>query len=231
MLYGADVPGPPSVPDVAGPESPRLPAPLQPTLDPDVDPEYPDLDGVDLTGARLTFPEARTMTVLRSRLVACELDDTEAALDATDATFDDMDLTGRRIQDLRRVRFTRCRLGGVDLGESHFRDVHFDGCVLDLASLRAATVERVTISGGRMVGIDLSGSQLTDVVLAGVGLADVTLDGARFERVDLTGADLSRVTDLASLRGAIIGEAQAVGLAPLLARAAGIHVAPAGESA
>ena len=169
--------------------------------------------------------------MLRSRLVACEIDDTEAALDATDATFVDIDLTGRRIQDLRRVRFTRCRLGGIDLGEGHLRDVHFDGCVLDLASLRAATLERVTITGGRMVGIDLSGTQLTDVVLADVGLAEVTLDGARFERVDLTGADLGGVTDLATPAGAIIGAAQAVGLAPLLARAAGIHVAPAGESA
>ena len=198
---------------------------MQSTLDPDIDPEFPDLDGVVLTGSTLAFPAARTMSVLRSRLVGCHVDDaTDATLDATDAAFEDMDLTGRRIDGLRRVSFTRCRLGGVDLGDAHLRDVRFDECVLDLASARGATLERVTISGGRIEGLDLTGATLSDATIAGVELAEVALDGARLERVDLTGADLTGVVDLSTLRGAVVSQVQAISLAARLARAAGISV-------
>ena len=225
VLYGSAVAGAPIDPEAATPQPPHLPDRLQSTLDPDIDPDFPDLEGVDLTGTTLTYPAARTVSVLRSRLVGCQVDDaTDATFDATDAVFEDMDLTGRRIDGLRRVSFVRCRLGGVDLGEAHLRDVRFDDCVLDLASMRSAILERVTVRGGRITGVDLTGSRLSDVILTEVALTEVTLDGARLEHVDLTGADISAIVDLSALRGATINDVQAITLAARLARAAGIRV-------
>lgn len=178
----------------------------------------------DLDGIELAFPEARTITVVRSTLTACGIAaSTTAALDAADTTFVDCDLTGRSIDALTRVAFVRCRLGGADLGDIRLRDVHFDGCVLDLASLRGAQLERVEVRGGRLDGLDLSGARLVDVTID-ASLADVTLDGCRLERVDLTAAELSSVTDLTAIRGATISESQAVALSLRLARAAGLRV-------
>ncbi|MGK2929135.1 MAG: pentapeptide repeat-containing protein [Acidimicrobiales bacterium] len=195
-------------------------------LDPDIDPDFPDVVDVDLHGVALEFPAARTITVLRSTLTECHVGaDTNAALDAADTAFVDCDLTGRTVESLTRVTLVRCRLGGADFGDARLRDVRFDGCVLDLASLRGAQLERVDLRGGRVDGLDLSGARLLDVTME-VSLAEVTLDGCRIQRVDLTNADLSAVTDVTALRGATISETQALSLSARLARAAGLVVAP-----
>ena len=215
----------------SGATAAKLPAPPRSRrtaateIDPDLDPDFPDVVDVELSDAELSFPAARTLTILGSTLTGCRIaDDTEAALDAADTHFVDGDFTGRSVASLDRVLFTGCRLGGTDFGGTRLRDVRFDGCVLDLASMRGCRLERVHVSGGRIEGLDLSGAQLTDVTIADVSLLDVGLDGARSERVDLTSADLSDLGDVRAIRGATISEVQAVGLAVRLARAAGVHV-------
>ncbi len=218
---------PTAVPEPAPPKPPRSATNPSVGLDPDLDPEFPDIDGAALVDTELSFPMANTITVLRSHLTGGGIaPDTDAALDAVDTTFVEVDLTGRRIESFDRVVFTRCRLGGTDGGDARIRDVRFDDCVLDLASFRAATFERVEIVGGRMAEVDLSRASFADVRISGVDLSDTTLDGARLERVDLTEAVLDGVVDVTALRGATIGDVQAIALAARLARAAGIAVAP-----
>lgn len=200
--------------------------PARPTgeLD-DLDPDFPDIDGVVLDGRSVSLADARTLTVLRSRLSSCDLDvPAETTLDAQDAAFADMDLTGRRIDGMNRVVFTRCRLGGVDCSDSELRDVVFDDCVLELASLRLARLERVRIDGGRITEVDLSGARLKDVTFTGVDLGDVTWAGARLDGVDITGADVTALRDVSALRGALINEVQAISLARRLAQALGLGV-------
>lgn len=215
----------PTPPRTEDPSDPRLPSALRDQIDGDLDPQFPDLDGLDLDAVDVPFPEARTLTVLRSRIRSCALDVGDAGVDAQDAHFVDVDLSGRPFESLTRVRFERCRLTGADFGESRLRDVVFSDCALDLASLRAATLERVAIAGGRVDEADLSGARLVDVTFSQVGLAEVTLAGARLERVDVTDAAIDAVRDLRELRGAIISASQAVALAPRLARVAGLDVA------
>lgn len=190
----------------------------------DLDPQFPDLDGVAVDGGTLSYPGARTLTVLRSRIVASTLTVGEATIDAQDAVFTDVDLQGRRFEGLQRVVFERCRLTGADFGEARLRDVEFRDCALSLSSLRAATVERAVISGGTFDDVDASGARLTDVTIDQVRLSELGLGNARLERVDVSGADLSGVADLRELRGAIVSPTQATALAVRLARVAGIHV-------
>lgn len=212
-------------PEVVPPKPPKFPATLASELDPDIDPEFPDVAETEIEGMSLSFPEARTLTILRSKLTGCDLDpDTEVSLDVVDSTLIDLDLTGRTVESLCRVVLVRCRLGGADLGDAQLTDVDLDGCVLDLASMRSARLERVRLVGGRVDGLDLTGAQLTDATFEDLSLAEVALDGARLERVDLTAADLSGVVDVSTLRGATIGESQAIALSARLARAAGIAV-------
>ena len=219
--------GPPIQPPAAPPTPPRLPARLASELDPDIDPDFPDVEEVDVHGVALSFPDARTLTVVRSKLTACEIDDAdETALDATDSFLVDLDLTARTVASLTRVVLVRCRLGGADFGDAKLVDVHFDGCVLDLASMRGARLERVLLGGGRVDGLDLSGARLTDTTVVGLPLGEVTLEGTRLERVDLTEAQLDDVIEVGTIRGATISEAQAMALSVRLARAAGMSIAP-----
>lgn len=178
----------------------------------------------------MSLPGARTLSVLRSCLRRCQLElSGETTLDAQDSRFVDMDITGRRIDGLVRVRFEGCRLGGIDLGDARLRDVSFVDCVLDLASLRKATLERVVIEGGRIEGLDLTGAHLQHVAVTGTSLTGVSLDRVRCEHVDLTGADLSGVVEVASLAGCTIDEPQSIALAARFARAAGVEVVRLGD--
>lgn len=216
----------PTPPTAAEPAPPRLPAALRSSHDDDLDPQFPDLDGLDLDSESLAFDDARTFTVLRSRLTGCTLDIGEATLDAQDAHLVDLDLSGRRVEGLTRVHLERCRLTGADFGEARLRDVRFTDSALDLTSFRATTIERTVVAGGRVDEADLSAARCTDVVLAGIDVAGLRLEGARFERVDVTDAEVDAVVDLRELRGCILSPTQAVALAPRLARVAGMQVAP-----
>lgn len=209
---------------------PRPPRPTTPgaaSLEDDgLDPDFPDIEGVDLHDHTLAFPDARTLTLLRSTFRGGTIAvDAEATLDAQDAVLHDMDLTGRRIEGLVRVRFERCRLSGVDFGAARLLDVAFVDCTLELASARTTTFERVEILGGTIDGLDLTGATLTDVTFDRVALAGVSMDRVRLDKVDLRGADLSSVLDVSTLKGATIAEHQAIALAGRLARAAGVTVA------
>lgn len=208
------------------PRSPRTAPNPADAIDLDaLDDEFPDLDGIALDGATVSLPDARTLSVLRSTLERCELDlSPETTIDAQDARLVDMDLTGRRIDGLVRVRFEGCRLGGADLGDARLHDVAFVDCVLELASLRKAELERVVIDGGRTDGLDLTGARLQHVTVTGASLTGVTLDRVRSDHVDLTGADLSGVVEVAALAGCTIDEPQSIALAARLARAVGVKV-------
>lgn len=212
------------------PSAPRLAPTAAAELPDDLDERFPDLDGVDLHGQHLAFAEARTVTFLRSRLTTCALDLAEdAVLDAQDAELVDLDLTGRRIEGLRRVSLVGCRLGGADFGDARIRDVTFEECVLDLASMRSAHLDGVAFLDSRIDELDLSRAELTDVTIRSAPMAGVALDGARLTRVDLTGADLAGVVEVASLRGAVISEVQTVALARRFAQLAGVRVASTDE--
>ncbi|WP_436793999.1 pentapeptide repeat-containing protein [Actinospongicola halichondriae] len=215
----------PLPPNATDPSEPRIPAALRVEPDDGLDPQFPDLDGLDLDHRDLSYPDARTVTVLRSRMRAGSLDVGDATIDAQDAQFVDIDLRGRRFEGLTRVSFVRCRLTGADFGDARLRDVRFSDCALDVASMRSATLERVAFVGGRIDELDLSAARVTDTTITQVGLANVTLAGARLERVDVTGADLAAVADLRELRGTIISPTQAVALSARLAQVAGMHVA------
>lgn len=208
---------------VLAPRPPRVHQrrPGLPDLD---DPQFPDIDGLELEGDRIDLPDARIITILRSSVTGCTINAPEARLDAQDAELTDLDLTGVNVEALTRVHVLRCRLGGADAGDARLLDVTFEDCVLDLASFRTATLERVRVEGGRADQLDLSGSRLTDVAFVGVPVAPIELDGARLTRVDVTDADLRGVENLETLRGVVITATQAVELAPRLARAAGFTV-------
>ncbi|GAA5206396.1 pentapeptide repeat-containing protein [Microbacterium kyungheense] len=104
----------------------------------------------------------------------------------------------------RGIRFTRCKLGYVNLRAAELLDVAFVDCTIDEIDLMDASARRVAFDGSRIATLNSSGARLTDV--------------------DLRGADLGQVIGMEGLRGATISSEQLQLMAPTLAALAGITV-------
>jgi uncharacterized protein YjbI with pentapeptide repeats len=106
----------------------------------------------------------------------------------------------------RGIRFTRCKLGYVNLRAAELLDVAFVDCTIDEIDLLDASARRVAFEATRITTLNASGARLTDV--------------------DLRGADLGQVVGMAGLRGATISPEQLQLMAPALADLAGLVVEP-----
>jgi uncharacterized protein YjbI with pentapeptide repeats len=104
----------------------------------------------------------------------------------------------------RGIRFTRCKLGYVNLRAAELLDVAFVDCTIDEIDLLDASARRVAFEATRIATLNASGARLTDV--------------------DLRGADIGQVVGMAGLRGATISSEQLQLMAPALADLAGIVV-------
>lgn len=157
---------------------------------------------VTVEGGTLRRARLSDVWLREARLVAVDLAESEWL----DATFLDCVLAGTEAYgaDLRRVVFRGGKFDAVNLRGATLTDVRFENCVLRGADLSSATLERVSFPGCR----------LTEVELTGVTLS----------KVDLRGAELGIVGGHESLRGAILGTAQLIDLAPALAASLGITV-------
>jgi uncharacterized protein YjbI with pentapeptide repeats len=152
------------------------------------------------------------VSMRRARISECRLDELRAtSLDAADSVWRDTLVTVRRVGALlstggswSSVRVRGGRLDLVDLSGAKLTSVAFEGCVI--GELDLGTVEARDLS--------FDGCE--------VELLDVT--GARLVRTDLTGASIGGVRGVAGLRGATIGPAQLVDLAPSMAVHLGIKV-------
>ncbi|ATL66052.1 pentapeptide repeat-containing protein [Nocardia terpenica] len=119
-----------------------------------------------------------------------------------DSALSGVELVGATV---RRIRFEGCKFESVNFRTAQLRDVSFVDCVLRDTDFSEAALTRVTFPGSRLDGVTLHGSTLDAVDLRGAATLDLT-----------AGID--------SLRGAIVGTAQLLDLAPAFARAAGIIV-------
>jgi len=104
----------------------------------------------------------------------------------------------------RGIRFTRCKLGYVNLRAAELLDIAFIDCTIDEIDLMDAAARRVAFEATRIATLNASGARLTDV--------------------DLRGADIGQVVGLEGLRGATISLEQLQLMAPALADLAGIRV-------
>jgi uncharacterized protein YjbI with pentapeptide repeats len=104
----------------------------------------------------------------------------------------------------RGIRFTRCKLGYVNLRGAEMLDVAFVDCSIDEIDLLDASARRVAFEATRFASLNASGAGLLDV--------------------DLRGADLGQVVGMAGLRGATISADQLQMMAPALAELAGLSV-------
>jgi uncharacterized protein YjbI with pentapeptide repeats len=141
----------------------------------------------------------------------------------TDADLSGMTLTSARLD---RCVLTSCSLVGAHFDTVTVKDVIFENCRLDYA-----TLHQIKATGP----VAFVGCSLTETTLSACTLPTAAFDGCRFtglaiERCDLRGADL-RGNDLkglagaTALRGAILGDSQLPALTQLLLDELSITVA------
>lgn len=104
----------------------------------------------------------------------------------------------------RGIRFTRCKLGYVNLRAAELLDIAFVDCTIDEMDLLDASARRVAFGSTRIGTLNVTGASLTDV--------------------DLRGADLGQAVGMAGLRGATISPEHLQLMAPALADLAGLIV-------
>lgn len=97
-----------------------------------------------------------------------------------------------------RARFENTKIGFINLRQSRFTTARFVDCTID--------------------ELDLSASTLKDVVFENCTIEHLVMTGATCTKVDLRGARISKVTDIAGLKGTIMSPEQFADLAPSFAR-------------
>ncbi len=166
--------------------------------------------GVRVEGARQpgeSFERARLVDV---ELVRCDL----SGCDFSESIW-------------HRVRVVDCRLSSVELAQARLREVNFTNARLDDANFRLSSLEGVQFDTCVCTTAEFIGAQLERVLFGGSDLAGADVSQVRCADVDLRGARLDGLRGIGALRGATIGADQLVALAPALAQALGVRIAPA----
>jgi uncharacterized protein YjbI with pentapeptide repeats len=176
-----------------------------------------DLANVRAAGGRIARSRLERTALTGSRLRSLALVDVVAnGIEASAG-----DWTGGR---LNRVVFDGCRMSGLILGQLEADDVVFRDCQLKLANFGYSKLRHVVFENSVLDDADFTGATVRDARFTGCQLLRVDFGQAALTRVDLRGSDLEPVGDVHGLRGATIDAVQLAGLAPLLARAAGIVI-------
>ncbi len=123
-----------------------------------------------------------------------------------------------------RVRFTGCRMSGVDFSRANLQNVTFTGCKLDMANFRFTKLDGVKFEDCTLLEADFQVGEL-----ANVDFDDCTIEGAIFDQckvrnVDARSSELSQIHGWRHLRGMTIDHAQLVHIAPELASEFGLKI-------
>jgi uncharacterized protein YjbI with pentapeptide repeats len=207
---------------------PRIPSGLKITIeDPAVLKANADFERVILRGFEALNKAAQRMKVDESALDRLVL--VNAALD--EITMLDTEVRGCDFSaavltggSLNRVRFTNCRMAGVDFSRAKLQNVTFVGCRLDMANFRFSKLSKVTFEDCTLIETDFQVGELTQVAFTQCTIERAIFDQCKAIQVDARGSDISEIHGWRHLRGFTLDHAQLVRVAPELASELGIDV-------
>jgi uncharacterized protein YjbI with pentapeptide repeats len=170
-----------------------------------VDDDPVELDDLVLTGERVVGLELERATV-------------------TGANIDGCDLSGVLLSSyaVRRSKVMRTRLRDCILAGGIVQDTEIAECPTERLSLRFSTLQRVTFTDCQLPAADFYGAVFDKVTFTGCDLSGAHFDNATVKELVLQSCTLLGVTGALSLRGAVVDIDDLPGLAPSLAREAGL---------
>ncbi|MGB7980716.1 MAG: hypothetical protein WCF36_07970 [Candidatus Nanopelagicales bacterium] len=176
----------------------------------------PELDWtrVTLRECQVQIVGVARWLVDRSRLLECRLLD--------------LDVTVLRARDVqwRTVEIVGGRLPALDLAGATWDAVGVTGARLGYVNLRDATLTDVAFTDCRIETLDLGAATAVRVSLRDCTVDELIVTRATLRDVDLRAARIELVEGVAHLTGATVSADQLLELAPALAAALGIAVAP-----
>ncbi|MEV8267320.1 pentapeptide repeat-containing protein [Microbacterium sp. NPDC076911] len=211
-------------------EAPRVVAPVLPELEslvgtelrPHTRYEAMNVAGADLSGMHLDglfFDECRLSKVKGMDVSLRGLTLTECLVDQIDLPV----LTAGR-SEVRGVQWQSSRIGSADLFDSSLQRVQFIDCRLGFVNLRGARLEDVRFTNCTIDELDLGAATAKRVEFVDTAVGSLDVTAAKLQAFDLRGADLSSITGVEYLRGAIINAHQLVQLSAAFAEHVGVSV-------
>ncbi len=209
--------------------APRIPTDLR-ILVPDASDEAGDAEwtGVHVAGWRPPAGVVTTATLgfRASRLEALDL----SGLRLAGVSLVDCEVAGSNLANLEvragalvRAVVRHSRLTGLTWPGGLLRDVRFEDCRVDLASLRFSRLERVSFLRCVLAEADFEGVRADSVRFADCDLTRAQFSQAHFERSEIRHCDLARVSGVTGLRGVGLLPADILGLAGSLAAELGLR--------
>lgn len=183
------------------------------------------IEGVHAHAVDFTDFDEEGLRILDSSFDGCTFDGTKLERGHfSDVRFEgcsapDLALIDSGLQD---VTFAQSRLGGVQAYGTSWTRGRFEHCKVTYLNLRQARLSGLRFSDCTIEELDLSAAQAKNVVLENCTIEHLILTGATCTKVDLRGARITRVTDIAGLKGTIMAPEQFMDLAPSFARLLGI---------
>lgn len=165
--------------------------------------------------------ELDDVTLTGERLVGVELDRPQLV----DVAVDSCDLSGVVMSSyaVRRAKVLRTRIRDCVWGGGIMQDCTFDECPSERWSLRFSTLQRVAFTDCAFVEGDFYGVTFDKVTFERCDLSGAHFDSATVKELTLKSCTLLGVTGALSLRGAFVDLDDLPGLAPSLAREAGLR--------
>lgn len=165
--------------------------------------------------------ELDNLTLTGERLVGLELDRAQLV----DMTVDGCDLSGvvMSAYAVRRAKVMRTRIRDCVWGGGVIQDGTFDECPSERWSLRFSTLQRVTFTDCGFVDGDFYGVTFDKVTFERCDLSGAHFDSATVKELTMKSCTLLGVTGALNLRGAFVDLDDLAGLAPSLAREAGLR--------
>lgn len=118
-----------------------------------------------------------------------------------------------------RCLFRGCTLVGANLDQLTLKNVIFENCRLDYATLsQLRTTGPTLFIGCSLIEATLHQSSLTAAAFDGCKLAATHFDECDLKGADLRGNNLAAITGITSLRGARLSETQLAGLTEAIAK-------------
>lgn len=170
-------------------EEPRLPHNL-PLLELDQLDSGQYIEAGLLQDASIEYQEAHKVivdkTVFRNVVFAqCSL----IGVELTDVVFDKCDLSNANFSDaiIHRSEFLNCKMVGTNLTGATLRNVRFQQCLADYATLRFADMKSIVLEECSLIKSDFYHCKLQKKTV----FRQCNIDGAQFSGTELDGIDLS----------------------------------------
>lgn len=140
-------------------------------------------------------------------------------LELIDVCFEDCDLSNKEFSTnaFTRVTFKRCKLLGINLSAMSLKNVYFENCNLRYSSMNQTKMHQCSFED-----CDLNEAYLVEDKLISTELKECSLNKIELRKTSLNSMDISTCevrgihTDFESIRGAYIGEYQALDFISLL---------------